>query len=193
MPFCPNCGRSSDGQFCIDCGTRLTQPAAGSIPIQNQTKSSLKSKMFSVLIMVIALCAGLAVSPYIMAPRVQTTVEQQTVTVPPVTITTPGSTVTSVITQTASVTETKTNQITYNPTSNALFYASVTSVYTPLETTYYQTSQNRQSCDPSYPTVCIPSPPPDLDCKDISYRNFQVLPPDPHHFDGDHDGIGCET
>jgi len=47
-------------------------------------------------------------------------------------------------------------------------------------------------CDPSYPTVCIPPPPPDLDCADIPYRNFKVLPPDPHHFDGDHDGIGCE-
>ena len=48
-------------------------------------------------------------------------------------------------------------------------------------------------CDPAYPTVCIPSPPPDLDCGDIPYRNFVVLPPDPHHFDGDGDGIGCET
>ena len=49
------------------------------------------------------------------------------------------------------------------------------------------------NCDPSYPTVCIPSPPPDLDCKDIQYRNFKVLPPDPHRFDGDKDGIGCES
>jgi hypothetical protein len=48
-------------------------------------------------------------------------------------------------------------------------------------------------CDPAYPTVCIPPPPPDLDCGDVAYRNFVVLPPDPHHFDGDHDGIGCET
>jgi PASTA domain len=49
------------------------------------------------------------------------------------------------------------------------------------------------NCDPAYPTVCIPPPPPDLDCGDISYRNFKVLSPDPHGFDGDHDGIGCET
>jgi len=48
------------------------------------------------------------------------------------------------------------------------------------------------SCDPSYPTVCIPPPPPDLDCADIPYRDFPVLPPDPHHFDGDHNGFGCE-
>ncbi len=45
-------------------------------------------------------------------------------------------------------------------------------------------------CDPSYPDVCIPPPPPDLDCRDIPYRRFRVLPPDPHGFDGD--GIGCE-
>lgn len=49
------------------------------------------------------------------------------------------------------------------------------------------------NCDPSYPTVCIPPPPPDLDCGQIPHRRFQVLPPDPHNFDGDHDGIGCES
>src|SRR5437879_6592008 len=27
-------------------------------------------------------------------------------------------------------------------------------------------------CDPAYPTVCIPPPPPDLDCKDIPFRRF---------------------
>ncbi len=47
-------------------------------------------------------------------------------------------------------------------------------------------------CDPSYPTVCIPPPPPDLDCADIPYRNFKVVGADPHHFDGDRNGIGCE-
>ena len=49
------------------------------------------------------------------------------------------------------------------------------------------------NCDPAYPTVCIPPPPPDLDCSDISYRNFKVLAPDPHHFDSDGDGVGCES
>src|SRR5215212_7678259 len=29
-------------------------------------------------------------------------------------------------------------------------------------------------CDPSYPTVCIPSPPPDLDCNDLPFREFRV-------------------
>lgn len=48
------------------------------------------------------------------------------------------------------------------------------------------------ACHWSYPAVCIPPPPPDLDCDDIPYRNFRVVPPDPHRFDGDRDGIGCE-
>ncbi|TLZ45127.1 MAG: thermonuclease family protein [Methanobacteriota archaeon] len=32
-----------------------------------------------------------------------------------------------------------------------------------------------------------------LNCPDIPYRRFRVLPPDPHHFDIDGDGVGCET
>jgi len=49
-------------------------------------------------------------------------------------------------------------------------------------------------CDRSYtPALCIPSPPPQLECTDISYRNFFVRPPDPHVFDGNLNGIGCET
>ncbi|MEP0968536.1 MULTISPECIES: hypothetical protein [Cyanophyceae] len=48
-------------------------------------------------------------------------------------------------------------------------------------------------CDPSYPNVCIPSPPPDLDCPDITHRNFTVTGDDPHGFDGDADGLGCEA
>lgn len=47
-------------------------------------------------------------------------------------------------------------------------------------------------CDASYPTVCIPPPPPDLDCAQITDRRFPVVGTDPHHFDADHDGIGCE-
>lgn len=48
------------------------------------------------------------------------------------------------------------------------------------------------ACHPSYPTVCIPPPPPDLDCADVPHRRFTVIPPDPHRFDGDGDGVGCE-
>jgi hypothetical protein len=51
----------------------------------------------------------------------------------------------------------------------------------------------RPGCDPSYPTVCIPPPPPDLDCPDVPYDDFKVQGTDPHRFDGDNDGVGCES
>lgn len=54
------------------------------------------------------------------------------------------------------------------------------------------TGIERQGCDPAYPDVCIPPPPPDLDCSDVPYRRFRVLPPDPHRFDREGDGLGCE-
>ena len=49
------------------------------------------------------------------------------------------------------------------------------------------------ACDPSYPDVCIPPAPPDLDCGEITQRNFRVIGADPHRFDGNHDGMGCES
>jgi micrococcal nuclease len=49
------------------------------------------------------------------------------------------------------------------------------------------------NCDASYPDFCIAPAPPDLDCVDVGRKNFTVLSPDPHHFDGDKDGIGCEA
>jgi micrococcal nuclease len=49
------------------------------------------------------------------------------------------------------------------------------------------------NCHPSYPDVCIPPAPPDLDCPQISHRRFTVVGEDPHGFDGDRDGIGCEA
>lgn len=51
----------------------------------------------------------------------------------------------------------------------------------------------QNDCDPAYPDICVPPAPPDLDCGDIEARNFRVLPPDPHRFDGNGNGIGCEA
>jgi len=67
-----------------------------------------------------------------------------------------------------------------------------TVISSPSPTTQSNSSSARSGCDLSYPTVCIAPPPPDLDCKDVSYKGFKVLPPDPHNFDGNHDGVGCE-
>jgi hypothetical protein len=52
---------------------------------------------------------------------------------------------------------------------------------------------NGDHCDKLYPDNCIPSPPPDLDCDDISHKNFKVSGDDPHDFDRDNDGWGCES
>jgi hypothetical protein len=64
----------------------------------------------------------------------------------------------------------------------------------PPTTRRRTTTTSPRRCDPHYPGVCIPPYPPDLDCGEIPYRNFRVLAPDPHGFDGnDNDGVGCET
>lgn len=76
------------------------------------------------------------------------------------------------------------------PTAVPLTVAPVTRAPTTAPRTLAPTA--RTNCHPSYPTVCIPPAPPDLDCGQIQYRRFTVLPPDPHRFDGDRDGIGCE-
>ncbi len=52
-------------------------------------------------------------------------------------------------------------------------------------------------CYASYPDFCIPPSNTDLTCADVDGQNFTVLHnvanPDPHGFDPDKDGIGCET
>jgi hypothetical protein len=48
------------------------------------------------------------------------------------------------------------------------------------------------NCHPSYPDFCIPPAPPDLDCADVGGNDFTVRPPDPHGFDREGDGRGCE-
>jgi micrococcal nuclease len=53
-------------------------------------------------------------------------------------------------------------------------------------------SPSGDECDASYPDVCIPPPPPDLDCGDVVDRAFTVEGSDPHRFDADGNGIACE-
>ena len=54
-------------------------------------------------------------------------------------------------------------------------------------------SKEKDNCDSSYPDFCIPPSPPDLNCPDISQKRFTVSGSDPHGFDRDNDGIGCES
>ena len=52
------------------------------------------------------------------------------------------------------------------------------------------------NCHESYPDFCIPPAPPDLDCGSAEIggrKDFTVHSPDPHGFDGNHDGVGCQS
>lgn len=93
-------------------------------------------------------------------------------------------------TPTTTSTPTPTNTTTLTPTPTATPTKTSTPTRTPTATS--TPTRDPQKCHPSYPTVCIPPPPPDLNCPDIPHRNFTVLPPDPHGFDGNNNGIGCE-
>lgn len=62
----------------------------------------------------------------------------------------------------------------------------------PATTSGKTAPRARGGCDASYPDVCIAPPPPDLDCAEVPHTNFRVVGADPHRFDGDDDGRGCE-
>jgi endonuclease YncB( thermonuclease family) len=50
-------------------------------------------------------------------------------------------------------------------------------------------------CDANYAGACVPPYPPDLDCDDLRRLGLapvRVVGSDPHRFDGDGDGLGCE-
>ena len=49
------------------------------------------------------------------------------------------------------------------------------------------------NCDPNYTGACIPVYPPDVDCSQISARNFNSIGSDPHGLDRDNDGKACES
>ena len=73
-------------------------------------------------------------------------------------------------------------------------YLSIISLIASLPLLFLTSIVHAQlDCDSSYPDVCIPTYPPDLNCPDISDNNFRVVSPDPHGFDREGDGIGCES
>ena len=116
-----------------------------------------------------------------------------TITMTPTISTTPTETHTPTLTGTNTLTSTQTLQPTITPrptdTRWATPYPGQGASNTPVN---YLPTYTNYDCHPSYPDVCIPYPPPDLDCADIPYRNFRVTGPDVHRFDGDNDGWGCE-
>lgn len=71
----------------------------------------------------------------------------------------------------------------------------------PTEQSNSNSSQNNNStgspqtganCDPNY-SPCVPKYPPDLDCGDIGHPVAVIGSSDPHGFDRDGDGAGCES
>ena len=75
----------------------------------------------------------------------------------------------------------------------AIKYGCITDKEVKSDVTVQENQGTDSKCDKSYPDFCIPQSPPDLNCKDITEKRFTVLPPDPHNFDADEDGIGCES
>lgn len=86
-----------------------------------------------------------------------------------------------------------------NDTSDLDSNVTITNTKNPTDPSIMQSAstqdlkQQPSNCDPSYPDFCIPSPPPDLNCADIPQKRFTVTGSDPHGFDRDGDGIGCES
>ncbi|MDP9441338.1 MAG: thermonuclease family protein [Actinomycetota bacterium] len=65
---------------------------------------------------------------------------------------------------------------------------------TTAPTTTERMATAGSDCHPGYPDDCIPPPPPDLDCPDIARRvRVDHRFGDPHGFDRDEDGWGCES
>jgi hypothetical protein len=128
------------------------------------------------------------------APKATNTLTQL-----PTTMASATETITAVQTSTSTLTSAPTETVvstqTQPPTLTATRTPFPTFTLQPSDTAIIPVSggENTGGCDPSYPGVCIPPAPPDLDCKDVPYRRFQVLSPDPHNFDRDGDGIGCES
>jgi hypothetical protein len=70
------------------------------------------------------------------------------------------------------------------------------SVWVPFAMVAPAVAQTNQCDRASYPTVCIPTKAVagNLNCANVPYRDLTVaVHPDPHGFDADKDGIGCES
>jgi hypothetical protein len=80
------------------------------------------------------------------------------------------------------------------PTDPPTLPAVITQAPQPFIPTPTPTAAPAGNCEPSYPDFCLPPSSADtLNCADIPYTHFTVLPPDPHDFDGNEDGEGCES
>lgn len=67
----------------------------------------------------------------------------------------------------------------------------VTAIGTKVTSTPKPAPRQPSNCDPNY-SPCVPNVSYDLDCPDIGFR-VHVIGSDPHRFDRDGDGVGCES
>ena len=95
----------------------------------------------------------------------------------------------------SSITQASAQNATQSETNQTGTNQSITQYTTTSTPALVSAGDKQENCDrDSYPDLCIPPYPPDLNCGDISYKDIRVLPPDPHGLDGnDKDGVGCET
>jgi hypothetical protein len=128
------------------------------------------------------------VAPLFSAPSTAA-IATTTTTEAPTTTTTTAAPTTTTAAPTTTTTRAPTTTVAPTTTTRAPTTTTTTTTRAPTTTT----TESRAGCHSSYPTVCIPPPPPDLDCGEISFRRFKVVGSDPHGFDGDGDGIGCES
>lgn len=120
------------------------------------------------------------------ATRTPTLTRTPSATRTPTLTRTPSATRTPSLTATATRTPATVAAATSTPSAVATGELTVTAAASVIATA-------TAVCDPAYPTICLPPPPPDLNCSDITERSFTVLAPDPHKFDRDGNGVGCES
>ena len=161
----------------------------------------MAAALIAIVLIVAQLVSSVGATTSSLIASIPTATPTATATLTPVNTFTPTVTFTPTITNTATITFTATIRdtptLTFTPPATATPQPTFTPqvILGPSNTPYIPVSGGggTGNCDPAYPTVCIPPPPPDLDCPDIPYRRFQVLPPDPHDFDREGDGLGCES
>ncbi len=76
-------------------------------------------------------------------------------------------------------------------TTSAAAPAPVPTTKSPTPKPVKTSSAPKPACHPNY-SACLPIRD-DVDCGEISHRNFQVIGSDPYRLDGDNDGIACES
>lgn len=171
---------------------RCSAMPAAEISLFNHTRMNMKKIMVVVTILLLGVFILGCIDKE--PPKSGTHAEKTPITEPAITTTKNQAKNVTIIPTSTPITPIVTVASTISPTNNSATTSikknkSVSVAEIVITPTY---TNIQTSCDPSYPTVCIPPPPPDLDCKDVSYKNFKVLSPDPHEFDRDGDGIGCE-